>query len=799
MVGAVFAPLGLPIEPALVIFASGSLVIGPLLAAFETQSAVAAASLIAREAPAAAPARAPRRRLMSIRAAILTLLAALIVLTGGVSIGVMYSGQRRNIAYLAEAMIGELSARSTQRTLSYLSPAERAAESLRYLLERELPGIRDREALLAAMRNQLVGNPEFAAVYFGDTAGAFTMVKRMPDGSLSDRLIERKTGSVTVDWRHANPDWAASFPDAVESLEKGYDPRSRGWYRGAAAAGGRIWTDVYLFASDNMLGISEAVPIYGPGEAGAAPLLGVLAVDIGLAELSYFLGGLDISDTGKAYILNEKDQLVALSMPRGSDLSSLFAGKPTGAAASTANLVPADEAGEPLVRQSFLSYLRGQRGSSSFTFRVGRERYISAVTPFPAGAAFRWRIGIVVPESEIYGFVNETSRIVLAAALLIIVASIGIGVRFSRAVTSPLHRLSLEMERIRNFDLSGRERIGSRIAEIHNMAESFSNMKHGLSAFSKYVPAKLVAELIRLGEEPRIGGQRRSLTILFSDVADFTTVSERIAPERLVEEMAVYLGALGNAIMRNRGTVDKYIGDAIMALWNAPGEVRDHEVQACLAALECQELLADLRRERRRRPHRFGRGRRVRIGHHEPDADGDPHRRGDRREHGLRGTAQLHGGRRQRQPGQPPGGAEQVLRHDRAGERGDLRPGEGRGGRPPGRQGRGQGTDRRHPDLRAGGPPGAVDARDGAVHRDGVVRSAALPRGGLRRGHRRPAGGARPAGGRLRVADHPSALRGVPASASSRGLERGVCPCQQVTSASPSALSAGSDPTRGST
>jgi len=586
----VFAPLGLPTEPVVVVFSAASLVIQPVLAALETQAAITAVSLFIKVRETVR-VRVARRRMLSIRATILVLLATLITLTGSVTIGLMYSGQRRNISYLADELIADVSARSVQRTLNYLSPAERAAEGIRYLLAQGLVDTGKPEALLAALRNFVVSNPEFASAYFGDASGRFTMVKRMPDGSLSQRIITRTADAVKVVWKHENPAYRATFPDSLDSLAQGYDPRTRGWYRGAVAAKGRIWTDVYLFASDNMLGISNAVPIYGP----AGTVEGVAAVDIGLAELSYFLGSLDISSKGKAFLLNEKDQLVALSVPRGSDLSALFSGSPTGSAASTANLVPAEEASDELVRQAHLAYLRQGGKSTSFSFAAGGKRYVSAFTAFPETAAFRWRIAVVLPEAQIYGTVNTTSQIVLAAALLIIIASIGIGVNFSRAITVPLHRLSLEMERIRNFDLSSREKIESGISEIHNMTESFSNMKHGLSAFNKYVPSKLVAELIRLGEEPKIGGQRRNLTILFSDIADFTTVSERLEPEKLVDEMSVYLGALSNAIMRNRGTVDKYIGDAIMAFWNAPGEVADHQIQACLSALECQEILAKLR------------------------------------------------------------------------------------------------------------------------------------------------------------------------------------------------------------
>jgi adenylate cyclase len=596
MMSLVLAPVGLPGEPAAIIFSAVVLAISPMVAAFETHAGIAAVTLLVAPESAHTPLTPPHRRFLTLRASIVILIASLIVLTGLVGVGLMYFGQRRNTAYLASRMIADITARVVQRTANYLSPAERAAQILGYLFQQGNVDTEDRESLLAILRNAVVSNPELAAVHYGDEAGGFTTVRRMPDGTLSYRLISRSGEGVRITWKHANPEYAAGFPDSVESLDRGYDPRARGWYRDAVAAGGGVWTDVYLLASDNMLGVSHAVPVYtGRAEDGVSSKAGVVAVDIGLAELSYFLGTLDVSTAGRAYVLNERDQLVALSVPRGSDLSGLFAGQPSGSAASTADLVPADEASDPLVRESFLAHSGRQREEASFTVQIGREGYLAALTAFPSGEVFPWKVGIVLPESDIYGFVNETTRTVLYASLLIILVAIGLGVNFSRAITHPLRTLSRAMERIRNFDLGGQVRVVSKITEIHTMAQSFANMKHGLSAFNKYVPSRLVAELIRLGEEPRIGGQRKRLTILFTGVAGFTRISERVQPERLVEDLAVYFGALGSVIMRNRGTVDKYVGDAIMAFWNAPGDVADHEMEACRSALECQRVLSDLR------------------------------------------------------------------------------------------------------------------------------------------------------------------------------------------------------------
>jgi adenylate cyclase len=84
------------------------------------------------------------------------------------------------------------------------------------------------------------------------------------------------------------------------------------------------------------------------------------------------------------------------------------------------------------------------------------------------------------------------------------------------------------------------------------------------------------------------------MTIFFSDIADFTTISEQLTPEKLVENLKVYFKGMSSTILSNSGTVDKYIGDAIMAFWGAPNYIENHAVLACISALKCQNFLKEL-------------------------------------------------------------------------------------------------------------------------------------------------------------------------------------------------------------
>jgi adenylate cyclase len=123
---------------------------------------------------------------------------------------------------------------------------------------------------------------------------------------------------------------------------------------------------------------------------------------------------------------------------------------------------------------------------------------------------------------------------------------------------------------------------------------------HIRSAFGQYLAPALVEQLAQSAEKLVLGGEERDMTILFSDVRGFTAISEiyKDDPQGLTSLMNRLLTPLTNTIIDHDGTVDKYIGDAVMAFWNAPLNVPHHEVSACTAALAMLEKVQVLNRER---------------------------------------------------------------------------------------------------------------------------------------------------------------------------------------------------------
>jgi adenylate cyclase len=116
-------------------------------------------------------------------------------------------------------------------------------------------------------------------------------------------------------------------------------------------------------------------------------------------------------------------------------------------------------------------------------------------------------------------------------------------------------------------------------------------------AFSRYLAPEVVANLARYPEGLRLGGEERILTAMFSDIAGFSTFSETLPPDRLVQFLNQYLTAMSDLILAKGGTIDKYEGDAIIAFFGAPVEFADHATRAITVALAQQQLLAALRPE----------------------------------------------------------------------------------------------------------------------------------------------------------------------------------------------------------
>ncbi len=129
------------------------------------------------------------------------------------------------------------------------------------------------------------------------------------------------------------------------------------------------------------------------------------------------------------------------------------------------------------------------------------------------------------------------------------------------------------------------------VSTILSYARAESRRKQIRSAFGMYVASDVMQDLEKNPEKLKLGGERRDLSVMFTDIRNFTGISEGLSPEDLIQLMNDFLTKMSDIVMKHEGTLDKYIGDAMMCFWNAPRDVENHERKACRAALKMQDAL----------------------------------------------------------------------------------------------------------------------------------------------------------------------------------------------------------------
>ncbi len=203
-------------------------------------------------------------------------------------------------------------------------------------------------------------------------------------------------------------------------------------------------------------------------------------------------------------------------------------------------------------------------------------------------------VGVDVDASFVLKAESDLAKVIAFCTLLAIVLVLLVSHYFSTKLSQSILVLTAEVKRIQSLNLNERPHFSSMIVEVDELGAALNAMKRGLKSFKKYVPSDLVNDLLTLGKEATLGTEKKTVTIMFSDIVDFTGISEKLSSEDLAACMAEYLGTITKIVKEHSGTVDKFIGDAVMVLWGAPHDCPNHAELACRAALACQKEIAAL-------------------------------------------------------------------------------------------------------------------------------------------------------------------------------------------------------------
>ena len=497
-------------------------------------------------------------------------LASIIVSAVGVHI-LWWRTAEANSRALADTINAQIDSTVEKELTTITSEARAAHTAIRTLFVQHVLETREADKREFVFLSQLQAQLDISWVAFGWPDGTFfaahklgdlglEMMEIAPVGGAIKRRVD-KYGVVVGDIQFEK----RQFEDT------NYVVTDQEWYRGGIQADEPRWFNVSVQPDGSRPSIAYAGPVdvYGKRQ-------GVLAVIVEYTRFAQFLSNLSVGQSGAAFILERDGSVIAAPDPDADEVQMQRSDQP---------LLPIAQGA---MRQAGSSYDVDKKIARQVRLVAAGSSYAVNLTPltFPG-----WTLATVIPEAEFLGPIESTIRqLLIGLAILILAAGVFSAWLARRVIAAPLIVVVDELKHVARFDLEKVRRHASHLIEIENLSNAIADMAGGLAAFRKYIPSDLVRTLVSEGIEPRPGGAIRKLTVLFADIAGFTGLSERMG-DQIIPLLSKYLDTMSREVSDHGGTIDKFIGDAVMAFWGAPAANADHALYACRSALACQRAL----------------------------------------------------------------------------------------------------------------------------------------------------------------------------------------------------------------
>ncbi len=511
--------------------------------------------------------RSPATRRVPLRMTIATLVVSLLVLTVAGTVAIALLMRRQTLRTTTEVIQQGISDRVTERVQGSFAPLLDVLRECAATADRGLLDVDSDEALASWLAERTRFDDRFEMLAFLRPDGGGVGAMRGEDRAvtvLSATPVEGDEPDVNVELRRADGSTKTMPSEGLDLSNLEATPM---YELGASSADPR-WTLPYRRRIDGTLGRAGVLG-YRRGDA----VVGVFAVGFGLSFLQDFVRSLDVAQTGRVFFLAPDDGGIRVA-PSPADQAALG---PVLEAAVAALPGGWTDLGTPGSRTMRVSH-------AGTVYIVGLSRRQPAGLPVIAHA-------LVVPESELVGYLGRYLLWGLLGVLgLLALATLLAGV-LSRRVSQPLRSIAEDLDRVGEFDLAARPAPASRIREVGLLGDATRRMKASLRSFGRYVPQDVVRALVADGHEAELGGEVKTLSLFFSDVKGFTSASEGLPPAVLVDALGDYLDVITTTVQDERGTIDKFIGDGVLAFFNAPLDDPDHATHACRSALVIQKLL----------------------------------------------------------------------------------------------------------------------------------------------------------------------------------------------------------------
>jgi adenylate cyclase len=425
--------------------------------------------------------------------------------------------------------------------------------------------------------------PQMDSIYAGFENGAWLQVRRTSDltSDQRERLRAPSTADIAINlvrptaggdlpMRRIFQDRQGNEVGEIDLWKYGYDARKRPWY----------WTTMNTdgpYVSEPYLSFSIGAPVITVGAPLRGKVPGVLAADLKLDTFSEFVQAQRPGQHGTVMIFDQAGSLIA--HPNFAELVASAMTHP-----SQSQLPSIDGINSGTVASVLRRTYNLDNSDGDIRDAEGND-YLFRLTKFPLGERYNASLLLLAAQDD---FVQNVRRLQLTGLILAIIsgaAFIPIVWVFGSRMAHSLNAMTAQARKLQNLDEPDLAPVTSHIREIHELGRTVYLAQRTIWSFAHFVPKEIVRRVIDNSISTKLGGVKQEITLVFTDVRGFTTIAEEADPDVLLLQTSRYFAALTEAFLAQGGTVDKFIGDAVMVFWNAPNPQPDHVARACRAAL----------------------------------------------------------------------------------------------------------------------------------------------------------------------------------------------------------------------
>ena len=425
--------------------------------------------------------------------------------------------------------------------------------------------------------------PQTDSIYAGFDNGAWLQVRRTNDLSEDqrDRLrapaiahtvinLVRPTPAGDLPMRRVFQDRQGNEVGELDLWKYGYDARKRPWYWQTMRSDRPYVSAPYLSFSIGAPVITVSAPLRGK-------VPGVIAADLKLDTFSDFVHAQRPGQHGTVVIFDQAGSLIAHP-----DFAALVEAAMTHP--SRSQLPSVDEINSGLVATVLRRSHNLDRNEGVIHDDDGHG-YLFRLTKFTLGEGYGGSILLLAAQDDFVQNVRKLQFNGLILATIAGLAFIPVVWMFGSTMSHSLKRITAQARQLQTLEEPNLMPVTSHIREVHELGNTVLLAQRTIWSFAHFVPKEIVRRVIDNSISTRLGGIKQEITLVFTDVQGFTTIAETADPDVLMQQTSRYFSVLTQAFLAEGGTIDKFIGDAVMVFWNAPNPQADHVARACRAAL----------------------------------------------------------------------------------------------------------------------------------------------------------------------------------------------------------------------